>query len=423
MKKRNIITIWIIVLLLPMALSLTACTTTSKVQAVDLMADIQPNDIRRDIDIQGEDFNIITDFALELFQQSVKEGENTLISPLSVIYALGMTANGAEGDTLSQMQDVFGLSIGKLNEYLYTYKNRLPSGDKYKLGIANSIWFKDDDGLVLNPNFLQINADWYNAALYKSPFDDSTLEDINSWVNENTDGMIKDIIDDIPTEAVMYLINAIVFDAEWQNIYKENQIREGMFTKEDSTEQKVDLMYSTEHQYLNDEKATGFIKYYADEKYAFLALLPREGVSIAEYTSSLTGERLNEILSNKKDTPVNAAIPKFKTEYKVEMSEILMSMGMVDAFNHDVSDFSGMGSSSIGNLGINQVLHKTFMAVDEKGTKAGAVTAVEIAPTSAIEQEQPQTVILDRPFVYMLMDSEVNLPIFIGALTEIEDSY
>lgn len=160
------------------------------------------------------------EFALALFKESMKDGVNSLVSPLSVTLALAMTANGADGETLAEMEKLLGgdIPIDELNEYLHTYVSRLPSDEKAKLNIANSIWFKDDeDSLVVNKDFLQRNADYYGASAYKSPFDDSTVGDINGWVDENTDGMIKKLLDNIPEEAVMYLINAICFDAEWSN--------------------------------------------------------------------------------------------------------------------------------------------------------------------------------------------------------------
>ena len=139
-----------------------------------------------------------------------------------------MTANGAANETLSQMEEVLGkdIPLEELNEYLYYYVNNLPSEEKSKLNIANSIWFRDDeDRLTVEKDFLQKNADYYNAAIYKSPFDDQTLQDINYWVKTNTDGMIDKILEKIDDDSIMYLINAIVFDAEWK-IYNKSDIHE-----------------------------------------------------------------------------------------------------------------------------------------------------------------------------------------------------
>lgn len=397
-----------------------------KLQAEDLMSEIKPNSITSETDITRESSNAITDFGLRLFRQCIEENnsenKNTLISPLSVIYALSMTANGSDGDTLAQIEKVLGLPVDELNRDLHSYMNHLPADKKYKLSIANSIWFADDDSFTVEQDFLQMNADLYGAGLYKAPFDDSTRKDINSWVEENTDGMIKEIVDSIPQEAVMYLVNAIAFDAEWNNIYKEDEVRKDTFTKEDQTQEDVRLMYSSEYNYLEDSMATGFIKYYKDQKYAFAALLPNNGISIEDYVSSLNGGNLHELLSNPQSVHVNAAIPQFENSYDAELSETLGRLGMSDAFDPSYADFSGIGHSAAGNIYINRVLHKTFISVDEKGTKAGAATAAEMVSESAMSDgaAESKTVYLNRPFLYMLIDCEANLPIFVGVTMDID---
>ncbi|OQB23576.1 MAG: Serpin (serine protease inhibitor) [Firmicutes bacterium ADurb.Bin182] len=420
MKKRGIAAAPCLAMVLAILFTLSGCAAS--VRAEDLMPDIKANTVSTNIDISGEEDAVaVQDFAVRLFLKSAKDGKNTLISPLSVLSALAMTANGAEGKTLSQMEEVFGLTVRDLNEYLYAYIKTLPAGDKYKLSIANSIWFKDDKSFTVSPDFLQANADYYGAGLYKAPFDNTTLRDINNWVEDSTDGMIRDILDRIPEEAVMYLVNAIAFDAEWENVFYDHQVRGGVFTKEDGTEQEAEMMYCTEHQYLEDTDAAGFIKYYADRKYAFVALLPDEGISVSQYVDSLTGNKLASMLKSPADVQVNAAIPKFESECSVEMSDILKAMGMTDAFDGAVSDFSGIGSSTAGNIFISRVLHKTYIAVDEMGTKAGAAALVEMLAGGAMETEDSKTVSLDRPFVYMIIDCEANLPVFIGTVMDIEN--
>ncbi|MBR3715172.1 MAG: serpin family protein, partial [Clostridia bacterium] len=360
----------------------------------------------------------VTDFAVRLFKASEESGKNTLISPLSVLCALAMTANGAKEETLAQMESVLGMTKDELNIYLYSYMKKLPSGEKYKLSLANSIWFTNDESFTVNRDFLQTTADYYGADIYKSPFDQKTCKEINKWVEDNTDGMIPEILDEINPEAVMYLVNALAFDAEWAKIYRESSVKYGKFTKEDGSEQNVELMYNTENVYLEDDNASGFMKYYKDGKYAFVALLPNEGVSVSEYISSLDGKSLSEMLANAQIATVRTCVPKFETEYDVNMAEILAKMGMPDAFDSDKADFTGLGTSSVGNIYISRVIHKTFISVDEKGTKAGATTAVEMMPESAPPTDIKK-VYLNRPFVYMLVDCENNIPFFIGTMMDV----
>ena len=363
----------------------------------------------------------VTDFGVRLFQECATEESNCLISPVSVLEALAMTANGASGETLKQMETVFGTTVPQLNPYFHRYNNSLPQGENYKLSIANSIWVKDDDKFEVNQNFLQGNEKWYGAEVRQIPFDSNALQSINQWVATNTDDMIKKILDDISPEAVMYLVNAVAFEAEWKELYKESDVRDGVFTLSDDTVQAVKLMYSTEHDYLQDENAQGFVKYYADGKYAFAALLPDEGVSVTDYIASLNGEKLHTMLENPVDVKVYAAIPEFEAEYETSMRNILKQMGMEDAFNVATADFIGIGSYPEKNISISEVIHKTYISVDKKGTKAAAATSVEIRNTAAVlEPEEVKYVYLDRPFVYMLIDCETHTPVFIGVLNQVK---
>lgn len=417
MKTRISLVIISLLLVCAMAVNLTGCTM--EVQAKDLMAGITPNQVNALDDLSSQNADV-TDFAIRLFKASEERGKNTLISPLSVLCALAMTANGAEEETLAQMEEVLGMTTEELNLYLYSYMQNLPQGEKYKLSLANSIWFTEDERFTVNQDFLQTNADYYGADIYKAPFNDQTCKDINNWVKQNTDEMIPEILDEIPADAIMYLVNALAFEAEWSEIYEKQQVRDGKFTKEDGTKQDVELMYGVEGTYLEDENATGFKKYYKGGKYAFVAMLPNEGVSVSDYVASLNGESLNTLLNNTQHTTVHTAIPKFETEYNVEMSAILKDMGMTKAFDIYNADFEGLGTSTAGNIFINSVLHKTFISVGEKGTKAGAATIVEMNDGAAAEPQEPKEVYLDRPFVYMLIDCENNIPFFIGTMMDVD---
>ena len=417
MKKTRISLVIISLLLVcAMAVNLTGCTM--EVQAKDLMEGITPNNVTALDNLSSQNADV-TDFAIRLFKASEESGKNTLISPLSVLCALAMTANGAEEETLQQMEEVFGMTNEDLNLYLYSYMKNLPQGDKYKLSLANSIWFTEDERFTVNQDFLQANADYYGADIYKAPFNEQTKKDINNWVKQNTDEMIPEILDRVPVDAIMYLVNALAFEAEWSAIYKKDQVREGVFTKEDNTKQNVDFMYGSEGTYLEDENAAGFMKYYKGGKYALVTMLPDEGVSISDYIASLTGESVNALLTNPQHTTVYTAIPKFETEYSVEMSEILKDMGMPKAFDPNNAEFEGLGTSSAGNIFISRVLHKTFISVGEKGTKAGAATVVEMADGAAAEPQEPKEIYLNRPFVYMLIDCENNIPFFIGTMMNV----
>lgn len=404
-----------------LALILALLLTLSGCGGGDLMADIKPSTHLPAAEITDDDTAAAADFGLRLFRQACQTGQNTLVSPLSVLCALGMTANGARENTLSQMEAALGMSLDTLNPYLRACLNSLPSEKPCRLHSANSIWFRKDDGFTVNSDFLQANADWYGADLYQKPFDNATLSEINRWVSKETDGMIPQILRNIPDDAVMYLINALAFDGEWQEVYQESQVREDLFTAEDGVSQTAEFMYATESQFLRDECAAGFLKPYAGGRYAFAALLPEEGVSLETYLSSLTGERLHTLLSNPETTEVRTSIPKFSADCGLELNDVLRAMGMSDAFDPDRANFFGIGHTADGSsLFISQVLHKTHIDINERGTKAGAATAVVMMePTSDAPVKDPQTVYLNRPFVYMLIDCQQNLPIFLGMVTSL----
>ena len=395
-------------------MSLSGCGT--KVRAANLMEGIAAKPVSGKA--ADDAFkNSSADFAIKLFQQTRDGNKNSLISPLSVMLALSMAANGAKRETLAQMESLLGgdIPMETLNEYLYSYIKALPSEKTAKLNIANSIWFRDN-GFTAEKAFLQKNADYYGAAAYKSPFDEKTLRDINNWVKKNTDGMIEKIIDNIDSDAVMYLINTVLFDAEWENIYKKDEIRDGTFTALDGTKRTVLMMHSAEQRYLDDGKATGFIKPYKNG-YSFVALLPNGNISLSDYVASMTGKSFVDTIKNAKDVSVETAIPKFSYDYDVEMSGALKALGMLLPFDAEIADFSALGHSDSGNIFISRVLHKAYIAVDEKGTKAGAATAVGtnlMSDTVGIYR-----VTLDRPFVYAIIDDATGLPVFIGAVTDI----
>lgn len=408
-----------LLILCAMTLNFTGCIV--KAQAANLLDDITAAKVNE----KSLDESFIAsnaDFSLKIFKKSIKENENSLISPLSIMLALAMTSNGADGQTKNEMEELLGgeIKLDELNEYLYSYVRNLPTDKKYKLKIANSIWFRDDENqLTVEKNFLQTNANYYNTATYKSAFDRQTVNDINNWVKKNTDGMIDKILDEIDKDAVMYLINALMFDAEWDTVYMKQSVKDSIFHAINGSIRTVEMMSSRENQYIDTGKATGFIKNYKDGKYSFVALLPNEDVDINEYIASLTGEDFMHAISNAESAIVSAQLPKFSFEYSIKMNDVLSSLGMPTAFDKDSADFSKLGSSAKGNIFIGNVIHKTFISVDELGTKAGAVTKVEMNTASAPNMDI-KYVKLDRPFIYAIIDNTTKLPFFIGTVMDIQ---
>jgi serpin B len=221
----------------------------------------------------------------------------------------------------------------------------------------------------------------------------------------------------------MYLVNALAFEAQWPEYFKSDAVHDGAFTDAYGEEHRARFMYSNVYSYLEDENAVGFIKNYSGSKYAFAALLPNEGINVNDYLAGLDGEKLNSLLLNPKRVTVRTSIPKFEAEFDSDISSVLADMGMSLAFDSERADFSEMGSYFYGservNIFISSVLHKTKIQVGEQGTKAGAVTVVEMSKDTAPDLGEVKTVYLNRPFIYMIIDCENAVPIFLGVINEL----
>lgn len=404
-------------LVFALALQLTGCSV--KVRAADLMEGVRARAVEgRETD---EAFAAAyANFALLLFQETATKEKSSLVSPLSVMLALAMTANGADANTKAEMESLLGggINLENLNEYLYSYVNALPSDKKYKVKTANSIWFRDAGDPWVNSDFLQKNADYYAASAYASPFDAQTVKDINGWVKAKTDGMIDAVVDKIEGDSVMYLINTLVFNAEWAHIYEKKEVSDGIFTTCDGVERAAQMMFSIESSFIETGDATGFIKPYKNGAYAFVALLPKSGVPLEDCIRSFTGENFLAAINSAETAAVETKIPKFSYDYTIEMKDALVKLGIPAAFDPALADFSRLGAYPGGNIYIGGVLHKTFISVAERGTKAGAVTVVDMKAGSAAP-EQNYTVFLDRPFLYAIIDTATSLPLFMGTMTDI----
>ena len=400
--------------------NLTACG--SEVQAADLTKNIKSENVTgKDAD---ENFALAQmGFALDLFRETASAGgyENLLISPLSVALALSMTANGADSETLAEMENVLGLSVQELNGYFLNYVNSLPNEKNCKLHIANSLWMKDD--FNVKQDFLKTNANYYAAPVYAAPFNNQTLSDINNWVKTNTDGMIENILKELNEDAVMYIVNALAFDARWSSVYEKHQVGDGTFTTSEGKEITVKMLRDSSHYpYFEDEHAVGFMKSYEGGRYAFAAILPNENITLDDYIEGLNAEGLYNMISGAEYYETVTALPKFSYDYDTDLTAPLRQLGMSNAFDVSNADFTRLGTpdSPYDNIYIGKVLHKTFIAVDELGTKAGAATVVEMSNGSAAPREEEiKYVILDRPFLFMIIDRENNIPIFMGTVTSV----
>lgn len=360
--------------------------------------------------------DITADFGFELFGYALKEDDNALISPVSVMAALAIAADGADGETLAEMEAVLGMTNEDLRKYYGGYVH--PASSDEQLRFANSLWLRNDGGLQVNKNFVDRTVEAYGADVFSEPFDASTLKKINFWVSDNTDGEINNMLTEIPAEAVSYIINTVLFEAEWQEQYNELNVRENQtFVSASGKPQTVTMLGSDEYGYVELGKTKGFIKNYKGGDYAFVGLLPDEGVSVEAAAASFSGEDFINAVNNPEQAEVVVNIPKFGFDCKFELNEPLKAMGMPTAFS-PAADFTNLGVSPMGNIYINRVLHNTFIRFDENGTKAGAATAIEMKADGAMVDMKYLT--FNRPFIYAIIDRSTGMPIFIGAVKEFE---
>lgn len=352
------------------------------------------------------------DFGFELFGYALESDGNALVSPVSVMAALAMTADGANGQTLAEIETVLGMTNENLRKNIGGYVH--PANSDEQLRFANSLWLRNDGALQVNENFVERTVTAYGADVFSEPFNNSTKNKINYWISENTDGEIKNMLSEIPSSTVSYIINTVLFEAEWQNPYTDNAVRKNQnFTNADGSKQKVTMLSSGEYGLVELGKTKGFIKRYKDCDYAFVGLLPDEGVAVSDALASFTGQDFVDAVNNPTPMKVVVNIPKFDLECKFELNEPLKSMGMPTAFS-SAADFTDLGVSPLGNIYIGKVCHNTFIRYDEKGTKAGAATVVQFDAESAPVEKEYLT--FDRPFIYAIIDTTSGTPIFIGAV-------
>ena len=395
--------------------------------SVKMGTDLEKKEIPASTEAEEEAFKKATaNLAFKLMKAlSAKEGgKNVMISPDSIITALAMTMNRAKGATLEEMLGLMGagLTLEEYNKALSGYNNMLTSLTGVKLAAANSIWIRNMPALQIYKDFIQTNIDYYDASIFVADFDQKTVDDINGWVNDNTQGMIDKLLDEITEDKMMYLINALSFEAQWAEQYEGSQIVEDCtFTNSDGKEEKCVMLHDTMKGLIRLNGGLGFSKSYEGGQYSFVALLPGEGVSVDEYLNGITGEDFLKAWSDKDYDPnLITQLPEFKYDYETSLKEVLQELGMAGAFEES-ADFSGMCNPDEMNLWIGDVIHKTHIELDRNGTKAAAVTSVVMCGEAmAIEEPERIYITLDRPFVYAIVDNSTGLPVFLGTVNSVE---
>ncbi len=357
-------------------------------------------------------------FAFDLLEQTdmINGSDNYMISPLSVSMALGMTYNGAENDTKQAFEQTLrlnGMSRYNLNRIHGDLRDFLVRADpKVTLEIANSIWVHD--AFTLMKAFRDTNTYYYNAEVTNLDFHSANAtEIINNWVLENTHDKIPEILDNIPSDAVMYLINAIYFKGTWKYAFKEDETGDIPFHYADGSTGNVTAMrINGDFKYYRNDLFNALELPYGDGKFVMDVLLPLESKSVSNVIGWLAGSSDDNWYNDFYEAKgLAVTLPKFKFEYGTLLNDPLTNMGLGIAFTSS-ADFSGMLEEE-KNLAISRVIHKTFIDVNEKGTEAAAATAVEITYTSVSE---PSSFIVNRPFLFIIREKSTGAVVFTGCV-------
>jgi len=380
------------------------------------------------LSIQPKDSGTVNDalsrFGLELLQKAREAGDGpVLLSPLSVALALSMAANGASGETLAQFQEVLGggADLNELNaacaQFMFDYQG-LPGSTKFS--IANSLWTDPQGGIY--KEFVSKCRGYLSAHVYEAELSEERIvEDVNQWVSEKTNGIIPEIIQKPFDENVAcLLINALYLKNAWANEFAPYATHKREFTHGPGDVELIEFLNTgdVDFPYLQGEGAQGAVLPYDDGRLAFFALMPDlypDAPSFREWLSGLDGEALSRLLAGQREELfLTLALPKFTAEWSGELKDILPLLGLEDAFDPGTADFSQLGDSEFGYY-LSQVVHAAKIEVNEKGTEAAAATIATPA-AGAVPEPDPKGIelILDRPFLYGIVDLQTNVPLFLG---------
>lgn len=349
------------------------------------------------------ELNTLADRSLALFCAMHTPGKNSVTSPLSALCALGMLYQGASGETAAQMKTFFDASAPDVADMLSALTDALAS-ENSTVRIANALFVRK--GEPIRPQFLAINRDKLDAEIFQRDFGPETLKELNDWANEKTDGMIPSILDDLPSDSILVLLNALLFKGHWSELYTGTQSRD--FHAANGQTQKADMLYSQEYIYLHDDNAAGFLKPFERGDYAFAVIVPNEGMTPEEYLATLDGTAMRKLLTGERYDEVHAGMPKFKAEASFNLMNAFPKIGLTN-----LNELENLSPDAF----VSQAVQKAVIDVNESGVSAAAVTAI-VAAKSAMPVKVA-TVIADRPYVYMIVNTETNLPLFIGIVESV----
>lgn len=368
--------------------------------------------------------DIKQDFNIKLIKEVNKTTKiNYLISPYSIEIALNMLKVGAKGNTLKEIENLIGNR--KINNL--TIKDRV--------SVANAAFIKKEYKEYILDSYINTLNNNYNSELLYDEF--KTPKVINDWVNNKTNGMIDKILDDIDKEFVLGLANALAIDVEWNTPFECTRTTNEKFTKKDGKSYETEMMHKIledkSSKYLKNDNATGVIISYKnynsetgeensknDNTLEFIGILPNDNID--NYIDNLTDDELNNLLFSAKNAndnfSINLSLPRFKYDYEIEdFIDVLKNLGINNAFDKEKADFSNIISKNIESLYVGEAIHKTHIDLNEKGTKAAAVTYFGMFKNTMMPKEKEIVNIeFNKPFIYIIRDKETKEMLFFGTV-------
>ncbi|UCF06160.1 MAG: serpin family protein [bacterium] len=369
-----------------------------------------------EIDVRGlaSSYN---NFGFDLYSEIVDSfpQTNTFVSPASIALALAMTINGASGETEQSMGEalhITGLGRGELNEANKALIESLEgAAPDVALSIANSLWLKK--GFTFYEEFTDCNRHFFEADVFVG----LSPSRINGWVKEKTEGKIAKIVGSVPPEVIAYIINAIYFKGSWSEEFDKTLTLKKEFHLADGSTRKVPLMRQKgEYRYFECPEFQAASLPYGEGRVSMYVFLPREGSNLSDFQDTLAPEHWKRWTSGFSSRDGYIELPRFTMEFGTSLKSALRKIGMEEPFSSGRADFSRMGSRSSGNIYISDVIHKTFVDVNEEGTEAAAVTSVVVGVTSVQMPEKPFRMIVDRPFFVAIRDNKTGLVLFMGSI-------
>ena len=408
--------------LLIVAAMLSAIAGCQKeVTSEDLMTDVAETDASA-VYLDDKFCSHYSDAAFAMLNNEYKtDGPNIVISPLATFYNLSLLANGASGNTKSQMSQVVCNKVfdtDTLNTYMHSISDKMVNTDTTKFYFKNALWFNSDKNSTPSDEFLSIAKSYYDASAFKDSFSGGVLDNMNNWASNSTDMYTEHIVTEMPKEAPLYLTSIATIDADWESPISPQNVLDGKFTTSQAEEQDVRMMTSYETIYIENTEIHGFIKKYAGENYGFLALIPtNENVPISRFVQLFSdgGYYFDYVCKNIQYRTVDASIPKFSFENKSSMKKTLEDLDSEEMFSAESSGLDKIGTCD-GKMYLGDLSVSTGITVTEKGTSRG--TGANIGNTDIGTNVIP--VSLDRPFIFAVIDAKRYIPLILGVVNSVE---